>query len=79
MNLLDGLIIVAAISAAIGGYRLGLLARAASWVGLALGLAIAARVLPTLIEQFQGSDSGSKLLVAAGVLMGGAFIGQGVG
>ena len=79
MNLLDVLIIVAAVSAGIGGYRLGLLARAASWIGLALGLAIAARLLPTLIEQFQGSDSGSRLLVAAGVLMGGAFIGQGIG
>ena len=79
MNVLDLLIIVAAVSAGIGGYRLGLLARAASWIGLALGLAIAARVLPTLIEQFQGSDSGSRLLVAAGVLMGGAFIGQGIG
>jgi S1-C subfamily serine protease len=40
---------------------------------------VAARVLPTLIAQFQGSDSGSRLLVAAGVLMGGAFIGQGIG
>ena len=79
MNVLDLLIVVAAVSAGIGGYRLGLLARAASWIGLALGLAIAARVLPTLIEQFQGSDSGSRLLVAAGVLMGGAFIGQGIG
>lgn len=79
MNLLDLLIVVAAVSAAVGGYRLGLLARAASWIGLALGLVIAARVLPSLIEQFQSSDAGSRLLVAAGVLMGGAFIGQGIG
>lgn len=79
MNLLDLLIVVAAVSAAIGGYRLGLLARAASWIGLAIGLTLAARVLPTLIEEFQGSESGSRLLVAAGVLMGGAFIGQGIG
>ena len=79
MNMLDLVIIAAAVSAAIGGYRLGLLARAASWIGLAVGLAIAARVLPSLLEQFQSSDSGSRLLVAAGVLMGGAFIGQGIG
>jgi S1-C subfamily serine protease len=79
VNLLDLLIIVAAVSAGIGGFRLGLLARAASWIGLGLGLAIAARVLPSLIAQFQGTDSGSRLLVAAGVLMGGAFIGQGIG
>src|SRR5688572_22298636 len=79
MNVLDIVIVAAAVSAAVGGYRLGLLARAASWIGLAVGLAVAARLLPSLIEEFQGSDSGSRLLVAAGVLMGGAFIGQGVG
>jgi S1-C subfamily serine protease len=79
LNLLDLIIVLAAVSAAIGGYRLGLLARAASWIGLALGLVIAARVLPSLVEQFQDADSGSRLLVAAGVLMGGAFIGQGIG
>jgi S1-C subfamily serine protease len=77
--MLDLLIILAAASAAVGGYRLGLLARAASWIGLAIGLTVAARALPTLLEEFQNSDSGSKLLVAAGVLMGGAFIGQGIG
>jgi S1-C subfamily serine protease len=79
VNLLDLLIVVAAVSAGVGGYRLGLLARAASWIGLAIGLTLAARVLPTLIEQFQNNDSASRLLVAAGVLMGGAFVGQGIG
>jgi hypothetical protein len=79
LNLLDLLIVVAAVSAAVGGYRLGLMARAASWIGLAIGLAISARVLPSLIAQFQDSDASSRLLVAAGVLMGGAFIGQGIG
>jgi S1-C subfamily serine protease len=79
VNLLDLMILVAAASAALGGYRLGLLARAASWVGLAIGLVLAARVLPRILEEFQGPDSGARLLVAAGVLMGGAFIGQGLG
>jgi S1-C subfamily serine protease len=79
VNVLDLLIVVAAMSAGIGGYRLGLLARATSWIGLAIGLAVSARILPTLIAQFQSSDSSSRLLVAAGVLMGGAFIGQGLG
>ena len=79
MNLLDLLIIAAAVSAGLGGYRLGLLARAASWVGLALGLIVAARLLPLILQEFQGPDAGARLLVAAGVLMGGAFIGQGIG
>jgi S1-C subfamily serine protease len=79
VNLLDLMIVVAAVSAAFGGYRLGLLARAASWIGLAIGLVLAARVLPAILEEFQGQDSGARLLVAAGVLMGGAFIGQGLG
>jgi S1-C subfamily serine protease len=79
VNLLDLLILVAAASAALGGYRLGLLARAASWIGLAIGLMLAARLLPAILEEFQGPDAGGRLLVAAGVLMGGAFIGQGIG
>lgn len=79
MDLLDAVIVVLAVSAAVGGYRLGFLARVASWIGLAVGLVIAARVLPTVIGSFQNSDPTGKLLVATLVLLGGGFLGQAVG
>lgn len=79
MNLLDGIIIVLALAAAIGGYRLGFLARAVSWVGLAIGLYVAARFLPTIIRALNLSSSSSRLLVAFLVLIGGALAGQAMG
>ena len=78
-DLLDVVIAVIAASAAVGGFRLGFLARAVSWVGLAAGLVIAARLLPTVINAFRNSDPTGKLLVATLVLLGGAFIGQAIG
>ncbi len=79
MNVLDLVILAALASAALGGYRLGFLARAASWVGLGLGIYLGVRFLPATLRAFEGPDPTSKLLVAVLVLVGGAFAGQGLG
>lgn len=79
MNLLDLVILLSAAAAAAGGWRLGFLARVVSWVGLALGLFVAARFLPAAVRTFDGPDPTTKLLIAGGVLLGGAFVGQGLG
>ncbi len=80
MNLLDLLILVAVVGAGVGGYRLGFLTRATSWIGLAIGLYAGARLLPTAVELIGGNaDTTSRLLVAVVVLIGGAFIGQALG
>ena len=79
MNTLDLLILVALVSAVAGGLRLGFMARVASWVGLAAGLAVAAKVLPSVLDSFQEADPTSRLLVVAGILIGGAFLGQALG
>jgi S1-C subfamily serine protease len=79
VNLLDLVIIVACVSAAVGGYRLGFLARAASWVGMAAGLFLAARFLPDVIHAIQPGDARSRLLLAVAILLGGAFVGQALG
>jgi S1-C subfamily serine protease len=79
VNLLDAVVAVLAVSAMFGGYRAGLLARAASWVGLAVGFYAATRVLPSVVEALEGSVSSTRLLVAAAVLVGGAFLGQAIG
>jgi uncharacterized membrane protein required for colicin V production len=49
MNLLDLLILALGVSAAIGGYRLGLIARALSWAGMTIGLIVAAKFLPDIV------------------------------
>lgn len=79
MNLLDLVVVASAAAAAFGGYRLGFLARATSWVGLALGLVVAMNFLPAAVRTFEGPDPSTKLFIAAGVLLLGGFIGQGVG
>jgi S1-C subfamily serine protease len=79
MDLLDAIIAVLAVSAVIGGYRLGFFTRAVSWVGLAIGVVLAARLLPTAINAVRNANPSGKLLVAVLVLMGGAFIGQALG
>lgn len=79
MNLLDLFILGSAAAAAFGGYRLGFVARAASWAGLALGLAVAMRFLPSAVRAFEGPDPSTKLFIAAGVLLLGGFVGQGLG
>ena len=73
MNLFDLIILALAVSAAIGGYRLGLVARSLSWAGMAIGIVITARFLPDIIEAVDGPDPTGRLLIAVGVLLGGAF------
>ena len=57
------------LSAVVGGYRLGFLARVASWVGLALGLVAAAWLAPRALELFEAGDPQTRLLVAVGVFL----------
>ena len=79
MNLLDAIILSSAAGAAVGGWRLGFLARVVSWVGMVFGLVVAARFLPAAVRTFEGQDPSSKLLIAGVMLLGGAFVGQGLG
>jgi len=79
VNWLDLILIGAMLMAAIGGYRLGFLARATSWVGLGLGLVVASRSLPAALRAFGGTDPTGKFFLAGGLLVAGAFIGQAVG
>jgi S1-C subfamily serine protease len=76
---LDFGIVVLAVMAMLGGYRLGFLARVVSWLGLALGLYIGARFLPEVVTSFRTADPTGRLLVATLVLLGGAFLGQALG
>src|SRR6185503_2015398 len=79
VNVLDLLIVVAAAFAAVGGYRLGFVTRASSWIGMGVGLFVGARILPDVLEWIEGAGQTQLLLAAAGVLIGGAFLGQAIG
>lgn len=79
MNLLDVVVLAAVVLGAAGGYRVGFVARAASWIGLGAGLVIGARLLPEVLDLVVPTSRAESFLVAAGVLLGAAFIGQLVG
>jgi S1-C subfamily serine protease len=79
VNLLDVVLVGLAVAAAVGGFRLGFLARASSWLGMALGSLLAARLTPTIVDRLGEADAANLLLVVAVVLLAGALIGQLVG
>jgi S1-C subfamily serine protease len=79
MNLLDVVIVLLALGAAAGGWRLGFLARVTSWIGLGLGLYLAVRLLPIVVDGFDGGPRIQTFLVAVALLIAGAFAGQAIG
>ncbi len=79
MDLLDLIVIGVAIVAAVGGYRLGFVGRVASWLGLALGLYVAIRLLPTVLLHLSTASPGAQLVVSVLLLVGGAMLGQALG
>jgi S1-C subfamily serine protease len=79
MDLLDLIVILVAVLAAIGGYRLGFLGRVTSWLGLGLGLYAAIRLLPTVLLHLSSTSPGTQLAVSILLLVGGALLGQAAG
>lgn len=74
---------MAVASAAVGGYRLGFLARVSSWIGLALGLFVAAWLAPIVLDYFDAGVPETRLVVAIGLFLiissAGASLGAVVG
>jgi S1-C subfamily serine protease len=79
VNALDIIIVAAVITAAFGGWRLGFVTRAASWVGLLAGLILAFKFLPNLFNVVHPEPASSRVLFAVGLLVGAAFLGQALG
>jgi S1-C subfamily serine protease len=74
LNTLDIIILLMLAFAALGGWRVGLIARLASWIGGLGGLYLAIRLMPVLLRQVSaGAPGGRLLLVVGGVLFGGAL------
>jgi S1-C subfamily serine protease len=72
-------VLAAVVGAAVGGYRLGFLARVASWIGLALGVAVAAWLAPVVMDQFDAGVPETRLLVAVGVFLIVSSLGASIG
>ena len=77
MTWLDLLLVASAVLAGIGGYRLGFVAHALSWVGLLGGAALGYAALPSVVAWLgPGTSSGELVLVAAILVALGAMVGQ---
>ncbi|HVT76341.1 MAG TPA: MarP family serine protease [Acidimicrobiales bacterium] len=79
MNQLDLIVIVMLLAAALGGWRLGFLARVFSWLGLGVGVYLASQLLAPALRAISSSDPGYRAAVAVLILLGGAFAGQALG
>lgn len=79
MSALDLLLIGLVIIAVAGGFRIGFLARVASWLGLVVGFYLAVRLTPTVLRRFDPEEAPVRLLIVAAVLVTGAFLGQALG
>jgi S1-C subfamily serine protease/uncharacterized membrane protein required for colicin V production len=79
MDALDLVIIVVAVMAAIGGYRLGFLGRVASWLGLVVGFVVGCLLIPPVVRDLTSASAGVRLTVVTLLLVGGAMIGQALG
>lgn len=79
MNILDLVIAIFLITSIGGGWRLGLLTGATSWVLLMQSLVLATLLLPAVATTLGGEDPGLRLLVGALLFVGAGFAGQRVG
>jgi S1-C subfamily serine protease len=79
MNALDVVIILSAFSAGVAAWRLGFVARAASWIGMAAGIYLAARILPSALDRLEAASETQAFFAVVALLVGGAFLGQALG
>lgn len=79
MNGLDLLLVVLAVLAVVGGWRLGFLTRALGWIGAAIGLAIAVAFVPSLLAELDLGNDGMVLLLGLACFVVVASLGQAIG
>jgi uncharacterized membrane protein required for colicin V production len=79
VNLFDVLVVVAAVLAIVGGWRLGLITRALGWIGALLGVTIGVTVIPTLTKWVNPPSDSGVLLLTAGAFILLLSLGQALG
>jgi S1-C subfamily serine protease len=68
VNAFDVVLLLTLVIAIIGGLRVGLVARAATWVGLVVGVVLASRTVPLALGWMDGGEPTLRLLLGLGVL-----------
>jgi S1-C subfamily serine protease len=79
VNILDAVILAAACTAGYVGYRLGFVARVASWIGLAIGVVLAVAFVDDVIDPLSSQPSQVRLLIALAFFLFLASAGQALG
>lgn len=79
MNLADVVMLGLVAAAAVGGYRMGLVARLLSWITTLVGLLLAVRLLPEVLNRLDNPDQSTVLAVSVVVVGAGLFGGQVIG
>jgi S1-C subfamily serine protease len=79
VNALDLVVVVLAFGAAVGGWRLGFIARSLGWIGVAVGITVGARFVPQVVTAFGGMRPENRATVAVGFLLVAAAFGQTIG
>jgi S1-C subfamily serine protease len=79
VNALDFAIILAALAAGVGGWRLGFIARVFAWAGVAAGLIVGVHYVPQVVTAFGGTSSDDRVTVAVLFLVLVATLGQALG
>jgi S1-C subfamily serine protease len=79
LNALDLVVLVLAVGAGIGGWRLGFAARVLAWAGVAAGLAIGVTFVPRIVTQFGGTRAENRASIAVLFLFLVATLGQTLG
>jgi S1-C subfamily serine protease len=79
VNVLDLVILAVACAAGYFGYRIGFVARVASWIGLAIGVVLAIAFVDDIIDLLSSQPSQTRLLIALAFFLFLASVGQGLG
>jgi S1-C subfamily serine protease len=79
LNGLDLVVLVLAIGAGVGGWRLGFVARLLAWAGVAAALAIGVSYVPRIVTEFGGTRAENRASVAVLFLILIATVGQTIG
>lgn len=79
MGFFDVAIAAAVVAGAVAGWRLGLVTRLVSWLLMAVGLVVAIRLLPWVLQRLGDGDGARSAVVAIAVVFAGLAAGQAIG